>query len=74
MRLVTVPNQNSLQPTFFILGPNSFYVKKLLSASLMASQKVRKAVAPGKAGAQNRLIEMDSRLRGNEENGIKKAL
>jgi len=40
----------------------------------MASQKVRNTVAPAKAGAQNRLIEMDSRLRGNEENGIKRTL
>jgi hypothetical protein len=37
----------------------------------MISQKVGKAVAPAEAGAQNCLLELDSRFRGNDENGIK---
>jgi len=33
----------------------------------MISQKVTKAVAPAEAGAQNGLIGLDSRFRGNDE-------
>jgi hypothetical protein len=33
--------------------------------------KSRKAVAPAQAGAQNCMILLDSRFRGNDENGIK---
>jgi len=35
----------------------------------MASQKVSKAVTPAKAGVQKWLISLDSRVRGNDENG-----
>jgi hypothetical protein len=35
--------------------------------------KVRKAVAPAQAGAQKFLILLDSRFRGNDENGKKTA-
>ena len=38
---------------------------------LMNSQKVKKTVAPAKAGVQNCLIQLDSRFVGNDENGIK---
>ena len=37
----------------------------------MISQKVTKAVAPAEAGAQNGLIGLDSRFRGNDEKAIK---
>jgi hypothetical protein len=37
----------------------------------MISQKIRKAVAPAEAGAQNCLLELDSRFRGNDEIGPK---
>ena len=39
----------------------------------MKSQKVRKAVTPAKAGVQNCLNELNSRLRGNDENEKKRA-
>jgi len=38
----------------------------------MISQKVGKAVTPAKAGVQNSLNSLDSRFRGNDENGTKK--
>jgi len=37
----------------------------------MISSKVRKAVTPAQAGVQNCLIQLDSRFRGNDENGVK---
>ena len=37
----------------------------------MASEKVGKAVTPAKAGVQNYFIKLDSRFRGNDENGAK---
>jgi len=38
----------------------------------MVSYKVGKAVTPAKAGVQNCLNSLDSRFRGNDENGTKK--
>ena len=35
----------------------------------MVSQKVSKAVTPANAGVQKCLIFLDSRVRGNDENG-----
>jgi hypothetical protein len=40
---------------------------------MMNSLEGRKSVAPAQAGAQNCLIELDSRFRGNDENGIEMA-
>jgi len=36
----------------------------------MVSQKVSKAVTPANAGVQKWLISLDSRVRGNDENGL----
>jgi hypothetical protein len=47
-------------------------MKKLATHPLMISLKVKKTVTPAKAGVQNYLHELDSRFRGNDENGTKR--
>jgi hypothetical protein len=43
--------------------------KKNHKSNWMNSQKLRKAVTPAQAGVQVFLHELDSRFRGNDENG-----